>query len=115
LYPIFAGNSNVCVSGPDQLLEYFSESAQKDRDQEHRFWRRNSDVKTIESYKFLRQKLNYVHNNPVQERWALVANPIDYPYSSCRYYEKGLDWNGLKILFHAEAEPLRDLKERNPQ
>jgi putative transposase len=36
------------------------------------------------------QKLNYIHQNPVQP--GFVDNAIDYPYSSARDYsgEKGL-------------------------
>lgn len=30
------------------------------------------------------QKVNYIHNNPVEE--GLVANPEDYKYSSARYW-----------------------------
>jgi hypothetical protein len=37
----------------------------------------------------LRQKLNYIHRNPV--RAELVEQPGDYPYSSYRNYEHGDD------------------------
>jgi len=32
----------------------------------------------------LREKLRYIHNNPVKE--GLVSDPVEYPYSSCRNY-----------------------------
>jgi putative transposase len=35
----------------------------------------------------LREKLEYMHQNPV--RANLVAQPIDWPWSSARYYEQG--------------------------
>ena len=41
--------------------------------------------KSIFSEQFLREKLNYIHGNPV--RAGLVENPTRYPYSSCRNYE----------------------------
>jgi putative transposase len=44
----------------------------------------------IYTERFLRQKLNYVHHNPV--RASLVASPDDYPYSSYRNYALGEDW-----------------------
>jgi len=97
VHSLFIGNANVTVDSPAVQLEYFSKLAYNETDQLHRFWQRNSDVKPIESYQFLGQKLNYVHNNPVREKWALVELPCDYPYSSCRYYEKGVDWNDLRI------------------
>ena len=40
--------------------------------------------------KFILQKLDYIHENPV--RAEIVANPVDYLYNSARDYagEKGL-------------------------
>jgi hypothetical protein len=37
------------------------------------------------------QKLNYIHRNPVHERWGLSALPEDYQYSSALFYETGVD------------------------
>ena len=55
-----------------------------------RFWR--SDNRPIElwSNKVIDEKLNYLHNNPVEE--GLVIRPEDYVYSSAIDYagEKGL-------------------------
>jgi len=42
-----------------------------------------------------RQKINYIHLNTLRERWQFVEKHEDYPYSSCRYYENGLDCSGL--------------------
>ena len=44
----------------------------------------------IYSERFLRQKLNYLHRNPV--RAGLVEQPGDYVYSSYRNYVCGEDW-----------------------
>jgi putative transposase len=44
----------------------------------------------IFSERFLRQKLNYVHRNPV--RAGLVEMPEEYVYSSYRSYVQGEDW-----------------------
>jgi putative transposase len=33
------------------------------------------------------QKLDYLHNNPLQSHWNLVDDSIDYLYSSIRFYE----------------------------
>ncbi len=38
----------------------------------------------IESNKFFDQKLNYIHNNPVDEQ--IVERPEDYLWSSARNY-----------------------------
>ena len=31
-------------------------------------------------------KLNYIHNNPIQEKWKLVSLPEDYQFSSAKFY-----------------------------
>ena len=44
----------------------------------------------------LEQKLEYMHLNPLQNHWNLVANPNDYLFSSCAFYEKNdLHFNWL--------------------
>jgi hypothetical protein len=47
-------------------------------------------VETIYSYEFYRQKLDYIHMNPVRQ--AIVERPEEYLYSSARNYigETGL-------------------------
>jgi len=35
----------------------------------------------------IRQKLNYIHNNPLQEHWRLAKTPTDYRYSSAKFDE----------------------------
>ncbi len=37
------------------------------------------------------QKLDYIHNNPLAEHWNLVKDPNDYYYSTCSFYEKGIN------------------------
>ncbi|GIL15111.1 MAG: transposase [Chloroflexota bacterium] len=52
---------------------------------EYKVWQDSFWETAIWSEKFLREKLNYIHLNPV--RAGLVENPQDYPYSSFRNYE----------------------------
>ena len=47
------------------------------------------DAKGINNEKFLLQKLNYIHRNPVSERWNLVKNYAEYELSSVSFYETG--------------------------
>lgn len=54
---------------------------------EYKVWQDSFWEMAIWSEKFLREKLNYIHLNPV--RADLVENPQDYPYSSFRNYELG--------------------------
>lgn len=52
---------------------------------EHKVWQDNFWEEMAFTERFLRQKLNYVHMNPV--RAGLVGEPQDYPYSSARNYD----------------------------
>ena len=40
------------------------------------------------------QKLNYIHNHPVQAQWKLSETPEEYHYSSSRFYQTGEDTFG---------------------
>jgi REP element-mobilizing transposase RayT len=53
-------------------------------------WQQDNHAVELYSNRFILQKLNYIHNNPV--RAAIVEDPADYLYSSARNYE---DMEGL--------------------
>jgi putative transposase len=65
------------------LLEKFLKAG---KDRQYHFWQRKSYNKRIFNRFVLEQKLNYIHHNPLQEKWKLVNKPEDYQYSSARYY-----------------------------
>ncbi len=50
----------------------------------HRVWKERARGEPIYSDKVMKQKLDYIHMNPVKR--GLVKNPEDYPYSSFRNY-----------------------------
>lgn len=52
-----------------------------------RFWQRRYYDFNVHSEKKLREKLNYMHLNPVKRR--LVSHPRDWPWSSWSFYERG--------------------------
>ena len=57
-------------------------------------------AKEIYSIKVARQKLEYIHNNPVNGKWQLAKDYFSYHYSSARFYETGSDEFGfLKNIF----------------
>ena len=41
------------------------------------------------------QKLNYSHNNPLQDHWKLADSPENYKWSSAKFYETGIDEFGF--------------------
>lgn len=49
-----------------------------------KFWQDGNQAKEIYGNDFLEQKLDYIHNNPVEE--MIVSKPEDYLFSSARNY-----------------------------
>jgi putative transposase len=70
-----------------ELLSFFRQAAQQDHDREHRIWE-EALAKNVYSEAFLFQKMEYIHNNPVDKDWRLVADRADYPYSSACFYDR---------------------------
>jgi REP element-mobilizing transposase RayT len=52
--------------------------------QNFQIWTHENHAEHIYSQKFIEQKIEYIHNNPV--RAGIVARPEDYLYSSARNY-----------------------------
>ena len=50
----------------------------------HKIWQDGNHPILLTKAKFTRQKLDYIHNNPVAEE--IVAEPEHYLYSSARDY-----------------------------
>lgn len=64
----------------------------------YNFWQPDPYWFLLFNEKTTKQKLNYIHNNPLQPKWALVNNPADYYYSSARFYDTGV--NDFDFLHH---------------
>jgi len=75
--------------GKLELLDYFSSQANVKKNARHKVFKERYDSLPIQSLKFFLQKLNYIHNNPCQEKWQLVAEPELYPHSSAANYTSG--------------------------
>jgi REP element-mobilizing transposase RayT len=67
----------------------------------HQIWQPDSLGIEIYSREVARQKLNYIHANPVSGKWLLAKDDISYHYSSAKFYETGIDDFGfLHNVFH---------------
>jgi REP element-mobilizing transposase RayT len=77
------------------MLAYFEKACEHlKREQQYKVWQDGYHAEHIYSNFFIKQKINYIHDNSVKEK--LVALPEDYYFSSARNYA-GLD-NDLKII-----------------
>jgi len=76
-------------------LEFYMKSYKTDR--KNQLWEEGVHPEMIQNYEMLRQKIDYIHNNPVKR--GFVDLPEHWKYSSARNYvkQKGLidvftDW-----------------------
>ena len=60
-----------------------------DIDRQYQLWERNPLSIELFTEEVFLQKLNYVHNNPIQPKWSLSNIPENYFYSSAKFYEMG--------------------------
>ncbi len=68
-----------------KILQFFRVAAiLNERGNSYKVWQDGFHPITINSEKFLRQKLKYIHENPVRK--GFVTKPEDWKYSSARNY-----------------------------
>jgi len=66
------------------MMRVFEHYATYKEKQTHQLWTHENHAEHVYSQKFIEQKVQYIHNNPV--RSGIVAKPEDYLYSSARNY-----------------------------
>jgi REP element-mobilizing transposase RayT len=69
------------------LLAFFARRQDGDATKKHQVWR-PLQAKNVYSQAFLREKVEYVHNNPVAKAWRLAQDRADYLYSSACFYDR---------------------------
>ncbi|WP_281988584.1 REP-associated tyrosine transposase [Aquimarina aggregata] len=67
------------------MLDYFKNTCKHlKRNQQYKVWQDGYHAEVVYSNWFLKQKINYVHHNPVADK--IVKHPEDYLFSSARNY-----------------------------
>jgi hypothetical protein len=90
--------NNQHESRRDWMLRIFEDAGSSNsRNKEYQFWRQDNQPKECYSNAFTIQKLNYIHNNPVEA--GIVDNAWEYRYSSARDYQFQKQCGLLKIDF----------------
>ncbi|WP_428665221.1 transposase [Runella sp.] len=74
------------------VLPYFKVD---DPERAYRIWQRDPLAVLMDTKWKVEQKIDYVHRNPLQERWNLAESPENYPWSSAKFYETGQDEFGF--------------------
>lgn len=70
------------------LLKYFRDNKKKLR-AKHKVFTDRYDSLLIQTEKLFLEKLNYIHNNPCQEKWGIAEYPENYKHSSAANYILG--------------------------
>jgi REP element-mobilizing transposase RayT len=65
----------------------------------HRVFELSFDCKYCYGDSFIKQKLDYMHQNPVRGKWSLVENAMDYLHSSAYFYFEGKQ-RGYEVLWY---------------
>jgi len=78
------------VEGAEPWIAAFRRAGEETGRSENKVWQDSYWDENVYTDGFLRQKLDYIHINPV--RANLVSAPVDYPYSSYRNYALGEEW-----------------------
>jgi len=90
---------NPRESRREWLLEQFEKAGVNSSNvNKYQFWRHDNKPIELWSNKVIDEKINYIHNNPVED--GLVYKPEEYVYSSAKDYagEQGLI-EGLIVVY----------------
>jgi len=80
---------NPKESRKDWMLWMFAKAGKKNtNNKNYQFWQQHNHPIELDSYEMLQQRLDYIHNNPVEA--GLVDDPSAWQLSSCKHYQKGI-------------------------
>lgn len=77
------------VEGNERALEALRRLVTRPGKQEYKVWEDGYLAKAVWTPEVLGQKLDYIHDNPVQPHWRLAGAPEAYGWSSARFYLQG--------------------------
>jgi REP element-mobilizing transposase RayT len=85
-------------SRKEWMLWMFEQAGKKNANNtKYQFWQQHNQPIELVNATISQQKLNYLHNNPVEE--GLVINAEDYKYSSAIDYAEGKGLIDIDLLF----------------
>ncbi|MBS1515551.1 MAG: transposase [Bacteroidetes bacterium] len=83
--------SRLKKDSPEYLKHFFVGA----RDRNYQIWERSPLSIEILSKEVAEQKINYIHKNPLTEKWKLADEPQHYKFSSAKFYYEGIDEFGF--------------------
>ncbi|MBS1596566.1 MAG: transposase [Bacteroidetes bacterium] len=95
---IIAAIKEMPESRRNWMLNRFEYAGRNDpKIQDYRFWQEGNEAKELSTHDFARQKLDYLHENPVRAEW--VDKSTDYRYSSAVDYAGGVGILKIDLLY----------------
>lgn len=85
----------LSANNPNLLDIYKSDK----EDRSYQFWKRDPLAIPLSTNDILLQKLDYIHDNPVKDKWNLCSYPEGYTWSSANFYETGIDKHNILTHF----------------
>ena len=111
-------NETITESAMGSLLKYTAHEFKKslmthgsrllyhykvdEKDRNFRFWNDSTHMFEIYTDEMFTQKADYIHNNPVSGKWSLVDHPLNYYYSSMKFYEVNENSFGFLHNYYCE-------------
>ncbi len=71
------------------------------RDRKYKFWQRDPLAISLSTENILLQKMEYIHNNPLNGKWHLCNYPEEYRWSSAAFYISDKDEFGIVKHFRS--------------
>jgi REP element-mobilizing transposase RayT len=81
------------------------EAKDRERNKRHEVWEDSFDWKECRTSKVMKQKLDYMHDNPCRGKWNLVADVTEYKHSSAKFYLSG-EQGVYPIMNYLELEDI---------
>ncbi len=90
--------NNPGESRKEWMIKIFKKAGElNSRNSNYQFWKQDNEPKIIYTPEFASQKLEYIHNNPVDA--GIVEKAEEYIYSSARDYYYGKQCGLIKMNF----------------
>jgi len=90
-------NENPQESRKEWMLWMHERAGRKNgNNSKYQFWQQHNKPIILDNNEIMEQKLNYLHNNPVEE--GFVCEPYEYKYSSAIDYAEGKGMINVVLL-----------------
>ena len=94
-----------------QSLSAAVTARERKKGQLHKVFKSSFDAKPIFSDKFLIQKIDYIHHNPVCGKWNLAKDYVSYEYSSASFNELGISQHFIPMHYKDLYRGIQRIKQ----